>query len=237
MGIIKLTGIVLQENDLGDADKMVTLLTPNYGKIGCSAKGARRPRNTLMAGTQYLCFGEFMVYKGANTYKINSVEPIEFFYNIRTDLEKLEYATYITKIVKDVTDENQNTYRILQLFLNTMYVISETDKNLDLVYSIFKIRLLCILGFMPRIKNCVCCGTEENLTGFSILENGFKCVACSKVDKSVITISEATKSAIKYIVMAPPKKIYSFNLGEQNIKELSIVSKLYLNDKLEKEYI
>ena len=46
------------------------------------------------------------------------------FYNIRTDLDKLKYAVHITKIIQDVTYENQNTYKILQLYLNTLYVIS-----------------------------------------------------------------------------------------------------------------
>lgn len=237
MGIMKINGIVVKENNLGDADKMVTILTPNYGKIGCAAKGARRPRSALMAGTQFLCFGEFLVFKGNNSYRINSCQPKEFFYNIRTDLDKLDIAAKITRIINDVTDENQNTYKILQLYLNTLYIISETDKPLELVYAIFKIRLMCILGFMPIINNCTSCGKKEEFTGFSIRYNGFKCTNCVKLDTSCIKISESTKQAIKYIVLAPAKKIYSFNLGEENIKELALLAKLYLNDKLEKEYI
>jgi len=79
------------------------------------------------------CFGEYLMYKGTNTYHINSVEPIEVFYNLRTDLDKLKYAVHINKITQDVTHENQNCYNILQLLLNTLYTIAETDKNLDLV--------------------------------------------------------------------------------------------------------
>ena len=77
------------------------------------------------------------MYKGSNTYNINSCETIEIFYNIRTDLDKLKYAMHITKIIQDVVTENQNNYKILQLFLNTLYTISETDKNLDLVLGIY----------------------------------------------------------------------------------------------------
>ena len=103
------------------------------------------------------CFGEYLMYKGSNTYHINSVEPIEVFYNLRIDLDKLEYAVHINKIVQDVTHENQNCYQILQLLLNTLYTISETEKNLDLVLSILKLRLLCILGFTPKIHECTNC--------------------------------------------------------------------------------
>ena len=53
MGIIKTTGIVLMESNMGDYDKMLTILTPNLGKIGCAAKGARRPKSLLLAGTRF----------------------------------------------------------------------------------------------------------------------------------------------------------------------------------------
>lgn len=96
-----------------------------------------------------------MLYQGTSTYHINSCETIEMFYNLRTDLDKLKYASHITKIIYDVTNENENSYKILQLFLNTLYTISETDKDMDLVVSIFKLRLMCILGFTPSIRTAV----------------------------------------------------------------------------------
>ena len=141
MGTIKSSGIIISENNLGDYDKMLTMLTPGLGKISCVAKGARRPRSTLLAGTQFLCFGNYIMYKGANTYNINSCETIEVFYNLRTDLDKLNYAVYITKIIQEVTEENQNSYRILQLYLNTLYTLSETSKNSELIICIFKLKL------------------------------------------------------------------------------------------------
>lgn len=235
MGIIKTKGIILSESNMNDFDKMVTILTPN-GKIGCAAKGARRPKSLLMAGTQFLCFGEYMLYQGTSSYHINSCDTIEIFYPIRTDLDKLKYASHITKIINDVTDENQNTYRILQLFLNTLYMIAETDKNLDFILAVFKLRLLCLLGYTPQIKECVHCKTQENLNFFSLKDNGLKCEPCSKVDKSTIKISDSTKTAIQYIVLSDPKKIFSFNISNENLQELNLISKLYLNEKLEKEY-
>ena len=235
MGIIKTKGIVIAENNMSDFDKMVTILTPS-GKIGCAARGARKPKSMLMAATQFLCFGEYMLYRGTNSYSVNSCDTIEIFYNIRTDLDKLKYATHITKIINDLTDENQNTYKILQLFLNTLYMISETNENLDFIVSVFKIRLACLLGFMPIINKCTSCGENGADEYFSFEDSGFKCEACSRQDKGAIEISEATVNAIKYIVMAPPKKLFSFNLSEQGIKELEIVAKIYLNEKLDKEY-
>lgn len=182
------------------------------------------------------CFGEYVMYKGTSTYHINSAETIEVFYNLRCDLDKLKYAVHINKIIQDVTEENQNCYKIVQLLLNTLYTLSETEQNKDLVLSIFKLRLLCMLGFTPRIYECANCSEKDNICFFSIKDNGVKCNICGKQDSSAISISQSTLSAIKYTVTAPPKKLYSFNLKEEALEEFKLVTKLFFNEKMEKEY-
>lgn len=105
----------------------------------------------MLAGTQFLSFGEYVLYKGNGAaYNINSCEPIEVFYNLRIDLDKLQYAAYIAKIVEDVTNENDSSYNILQLVLNTVYQISETDMDKDFITSIFKLRLLSLVRFYAK---------------------------------------------------------------------------------------
>ena len=104
-------------------------------------------------------------------------------------------SAYITKIINDVTDENQNTYKILQLFLNTLYMISETNENLDFIVSVFKIRLACLLGFMPIINKCTSCGESGADEYFSFEDSGFKCEACARQDKGAIKISKSNKKS------------------------------------------
>ena len=233
---IKTKGIIIAENNMGDFDKMLTMLTPGLGKINCAAKGARKTRSFLLGSTQFLCFGDYLLYGGNGSYNINSCEPIEVFYNIRTDLDKLTYAAFITRIVYDVTDENQYTYNILQLLLNTLYMISETDIDKDFILSIFELRLLVILGFSPNLGKCNICGDKNNIGYFSMAHNGFLCNICGRTDKSAIKISLDTFNALKYICSAPAKKIFSFNISEESKKELKLISSLYLNKNLEKEY-
>ncbi len=235
MKLLKTKGLIIAEKTVADFDKIVTILTPN-GKIEAAAKGSRRPKSLLMAATQFLCFGEYLLYKSGNTYSINSCETIEVFYNIRTDLDKLKYSSYITKIVNDVTTENQSTYKVMQLFLNTLYMISETDKDLSLINSVFILRLLSIIGFRPMIDECKDCKTKDDLKYFSFRDSGFKCTACGKQDKGAMEISATTKDAIRYIILSNAKKIFSFQVPKETIKELEIISKIYLQEKLEKEY-
>ena len=236
MGIIKTKGIVLKTHNMGDNDQMCTILTPDLGKIDCAARGSKRPKSSLMAGTQFLSFGDFVIFKNISSYSINSCEPIEIFYNIRLDIDKLNCASNVAKIVCGVTNENENCYRVLQLTLNTIYMISESDKDLDFILSIFKIRLLSIIGFRPVIEKCVNCGEKENLTHFSFKDNGLKCEACARQDKGAMQISPSTVKALKFIIWAEPKKIFSFDMSDDAKQELKVLSKLYLDKSLEREY-
>ena len=135
-----------------------------------------------------------------------------------------------------MTHENQNCFNILQLLLNTLYVISEIDKDLELVLSIFKLRLASILGFRPKTESCINCKQKENLHYFSLRDNGLKCEACSKQDKSSISMTESTLNAIKYTITAPSKKLFSFTIKDESLEEFKLISKLYFNEKMEKEY-
>ena len=176
------------------------------------------------------------MYQGTSTYHINSCETIELFYHIRTDLDKLKFAIHLNKIIQDVTEENENCYLILQLYLNALYMISETEKDLELITSIFKLRILKILGYTPRVTECINCKSKENLTYFSIRDNGIKCNNCGRQDKSALSISESTKNAIQYTILAPAKKIFSFELKNESLEEFKLIVRIYFNEKMEKEY-
>ena len=200
------------------------------------AKGARRQNSSLLAGTQFLCFGEYILFKGQEHYSINSCDTIEMFYNIRTDLDKFKYAVHITKIIQDVTNENENSYKVLQLFLNTLYIICEGERDKDFVLNIFKMKLLCILGFKPRIEECTNCKRKNELTHFSIKDNGIKCSSCSTQDKGSIKISTSTLTALKFITSVSTKNVFNFNLKGESLKEFNLLVKIFFNEKLEKEY-
>lgn len=97
-------------------------------------------------------------------------------------------------------------------------------------------RLLCILGLTPNSKQCVACGKNEEISYFSIKEDGFKCNICGKQDTSAIAMSKSTVNAIQYTITAPAKKLYAFQIKDNALEEFKLITKLYFNEKLEKEY-
>ena len=183
MKLTKVKGIVIKETSYKDNDKIITILTDELGKVSVMAKGAKKTNSPNLASSQYLVYSEFVLYKSTNYYYINSSEVINMFYNLRIDFEKLNIAFELTKLVYSVTDENQDTSDILKLLLNTLYVIDKLGKDPKLVTSIFKIKLLGILGFTPRLDVCSSCRkkTYENVEKkvfYDYINNRFLCRDC-----------------------------------------------------------
>jgi len=231
--IVKTKGIVLAETNFSEADKMLTVLTPDLGKISCVAKGARRLQNKLMPTSQVFAFSDMILYRGkGDSYYINSAELIEPFYSLRVDYDKLESAMTCLKFIKKNVQENQASIPMLKLLLNTIYLLSTGEKNSELVKEVYQLKATCLLGYSPLISSCVDCG-DDNTSGFSIKRNGMVCKKCGIIDKSLIDLKPGTISTINYIVNSDLKKLFSFNVTDDIIKELQLFNKIYLQEKLE----
>jgi DNA repair protein RecO len=149
------------------------------------------------------------------------------------DLDKLELVFELTRLIQRITDENQDTSNVLKLFLNTLYILNKLNRDEDLIISTFKIKLFCLLGFMPHIQKCANCGQVfENLNikdelYYDYVSNQFACKECTK-DKDkrrYIKINKVTIIAIEYIMKSDIKKVFNFEL--KDVSSLKLFSQVY----------
>jgi len=225
--LIKTKGVVLSEVNYSETDKILTVLTYNLGKISCIAKGARRIQSRFLASSQLFAFSDFLLYKGSgDAYYINSAELIESFYSLRTDFDKIECAMECAKFAKENVLENEIPINIIKLILNTFYILTLEDKNIDLIKNIFFIKMCCYLGYVPNFVKCTNCGKQENLTAFSLKSRGIKCNEC--YEHKDLTLKEGTIAAIRYIIRSDTKNIFSFSVTDEVLKEIDIFRKIYV---------
>lgn len=241
MNLIKVKGVVIKEITYKDNDKIITILTDSVGKISCMAKGSKKTNSPILASSQYLVYSEFVISKGTSYYYINSSDVINTFYNLRIDLDKLDIVFELTKLIQKTTDENQDTSSVLKLFLNTLYVIDKFNKDSKLVIAIFKLKLLSILGFSPRIEKCEICSNkfildnrEDNIKEQNIyydyVSNIFLCQNCIEKDKRrYVELNLATVLAIKYVVYSDTKKVFSFDLRDKSLRQFITFSQVYVD--------
>lgn len=241
MKLLKVKGIVIKETQYNDNDKILTVFTDELGKISCMAKGAKKTNSSLLAPCQFLVYSEFVLYKGTSFYHINSAEIIDTFYNLRIDYDKLNIAYDITKVLMQSICEGEESKEVLSLFLNTMFVIENKDIPAKQIETIFKLKLLSLLGYMPNIVTCNKCGNSlvkglyKNYY-YSFAENNAICENCfgeelsqmSKNKTTYVKMSQAVYFACVYVVSSPVKKIFSFSLDDACLNEfIQYVDMLY----------
>jgi DNA repair protein RecO (recombination protein O) len=237
MSYIRSKGIVIKEVSTGEADKIITIFSRSSGKLTGFAKGAKRPKNKLAAGTQFLCYCDYVLYKGKDMFNVYSSDVIEPFYEIRNDVVKLTYAAHYVDIINDIVQENQPAARVLQLFLNILHLISKTDKNPELLTCIFELRVLSIIGYAPYVKSCMECGCEDDkVYFFSFKKCGLMCSGCMLKEEAGMKLSSGTIKTLKHIVYAPLNQLFNFSVSPEVLLELRKISKRYLKDRLEKDY-
>lgn len=235
MNNLKIRGIVLKETNLKESDKIITVLTGTRGKLCAVAKGARRNGSRLAGGCQFLTFTEFVLFEGRELFSVNSCDVIEHFSGLKYDIEKLTYASHMTELVQDIALENQPSEEVLKLFLNTLHFLSNTNRNPELLIRIFELRLIGLLGFTPELKSCVVCGNIDTVSRvFSFEYCGMLCKEMHQLQ--AFYLSEGTYKALLHIFYSEAGKLFNFEVTERIIKELSVFSSRYINDRLEKKY-
>lgn len=246
MRLFKVKGIVIKEVQYKENDKIITIMTDKLGKISCLAKGAKKNNSPILASSQFLVYSEFLLYKGTNFYHINSAEMLESFYSLRTDYDKLEKAFEVSKLLNKLAYEEDEETEIMSLFLNTLYIIENKDKHFDLVRNTFLLKLLCLLGYAPRLYKCSCCNekmfndksSKDTRYYYDRTNNSAVCELCynkvitnNKMDiRKYKEIGEGTLYSLLYVIASDTKKIFSFDIKGKTLDEFSdFVNEYYLS--------
>ena len=155
------TGLVLRVTETKEADKILTVLTPDMGKIPLIARGARRKNSRIAAASQLLAYSELTLYKRGNWHMLDEASTLELFDGVRQDIVLLSLASYFAEAAEAVCAEETTSPEILSLLLNALYALCYLHKEPRLVKAAFQFRLMALAGFEPLASGCAVCGREE----------------------------------------------------------------------------
>ncbi len=229
-------GLVLRETAYQDTSKLLTVLTRNNGRLTFKARGVNRRSSRIKAPCQLLAFSEFTVNENKGYYTIYEAEAKELFPPLRGDLERLSLSSYIAQLLETVSQEDWANPALLELGLSALYALSYRNRPQRLVKAAFELRLMCLAGYTPMLDGCALCG-EDQPDRFNVTMGALQCAACSSADDGLrMPIDAGCLAAMRYIVQAPLKKVFSFSLGEASLKLLGDVTETYLLTQLERGF-
>lgn len=230
-------GLVLRVTPYNDHDALLSVLTHEHGKLTVKARGLRRKNSPLAAPCQLLAYSEFTIFENRGYYTINEAHSVELFHELRKDLQKLSLATYFAQVAEVLCQEDAPDPQLLSLVLNCMYALSKFHTPELLVKAVFELRSACLSGYEPDLSGCIRCG-KEYPDKFDISGGHLECTSCRSMESEGIRmpVSVGALDAMRYICYCDSKKMFSFEIGAETIRQLSQITESYLTTQLERGF-
>lgn len=179
-GLYVTDAIILRRGKFGENGALVTLFTPDQGKVDAIAKGVHRPGSKLAGHLEPLLHTRLQVARGRNLDVVVQADLLHPFEHVRNDLYRTAAAWYAAELIERLTEDRQESRTIYDLFLGLLTRLDE-GAGADLLLRFFEMRLLSYLGYRPALWRCAHCGATIANGGFwfSPSRGGAHCAECS----------------------------------------------------------
>lgn len=229
--------VVLRVTDYNERDALLTLLTRSNGKITAKARGLRRKNSPLIAPCQLLAYGEFTLFEYRGQFTINEAHSLELFTPLRRDLTKLSLGTYFAQAAEVLSQEDMPSPELQSLLLNCLFALTKLDLPESQVKAVFELRAACLSGYTPDLFGCHICGNQHP-ERFDLSAGQLECTNCRSRESNGIRmpVTSSVLEAMRYICLCDPKKLFSFQIGESTLLQLSALTEAYLTTQLERGF-
>lgn len=224
----KAEGIVLRARDYGEADKILTIYTREWGRVQAIAKGVRKVKSKNKGAVQPFTHSKFLIYKGKSLDTVTQCQSINSFGAIRENLLKMAYASYIMELTDKLVIEKESNENIFILLLTTLFLMEEID--LPVTAGVYRIRLLTLLGYKPYLDGCVNCGSSNSNDTYRLspLLGGLLCASCQKEDEQALKISKGSIAILRQFLIMDVRKLHLLKINTQMFKEINNIFKKYM---------
>lgn len=172
-------GIVLRLHKLGEADRIVTLLTRRSGRVRAVAKGVRRTTSRFGARLEPFCHVDAQFYTGRSLDVISQVETIEpYGSRIAPDYARYTAGTTMLEMTERLTEEREPNLKLYLLLLGAVRTLAEGTHASSLVLDAYLLRAMAVAGWEPALQDCALCGEPGPHRAFSVPSGGVVCVSC-----------------------------------------------------------
>ncbi|MCL2827518.1 MAG: DNA repair protein RecO [Oscillospiraceae bacterium] len=231
-------GLVLREVSYKEADKILTILTEDLGKITVSARGVRRKMGKSTASSQLLAFSDLTLYQRHGRWSIREGRVLELFDDLRQDIERFALGAYFAELLEAVSDMDYTDPNLLSFGLTGLAVLSRGEREIALIKAAFELRLMCLAGYAPEVLACPKCDSATPQHPMLSLKGGhIHCKSClpDSAGESV-ALDQGSLQALRHISTAPEGRVFAFTLGDQGMAILGTVAERYVAAQLERGF-
>ena len=175
--------IVLRHADYREHDRMLTLLSPQLGRVETVCRGCKRPQSPLLSASEWFALGEYVLYTGKGRMTVTSCHVTETFFPLRQDYDRLKYATYLLSVAEAAAQPGERAVELFTLLARSLSRLAYSARDPQAVSAAFLLHFSAVSGYRPRLSHCVLCGkrVEDGEIRLMDVENGgLLCPACAQ---------------------------------------------------------
>ena len=208
--------IILKRRDMGEADRLVTLLTPFHGKVEAIAKGARRPTSTRSGHVELFTRADVLISKGRDIDILTQAELVQPYLGLHEDLTRGAYANYVVELMDRFTYSGEVDSEPLFKLLDATLARLCDDADLRRVVRHYELQLLDHVGFRPELHECVV--THELILPidqfFSYGEGGVVSPDAAYQGASSVPLSLSTLKLLRHLQRSTYKQVANLQINE-----------------------
>jgi DNA repair protein RecO (recombination protein O) len=228
--------IIIKKTKLGEADRILTLYTPEFGKIQAVAKGVRRPKSKMAGHLELLTYSQITLARGRNLDTITGSQTIEGFLPLKTDLWLTAYGLYLLELVNQFTADHVPDEASFQLLLAALQNLCRSV-NKDMLLRHFELHLLDIAGYRPQLHECVSCHQllEPVVNSFSASAGGVLCPVCAMKQSFARPISVNALKVLRFLQDNSYETAEKLKIDSSLADEVESIMRSYLRYLMERE--
>lgn len=252
--VFTVKGLVLRVTDVGESDRMLTVLTAEEGKLSVWARGVRKLTSSGLSSAQLFSYANFTLRRGRDRCFFREANALEMFHGITASVEGNALATYLCELADEIAYPGGESPALLQLTLNALWAIAQGTHPLYIIKGAYELRAAAIAGFMPDLFSCTAC-EKQAIDGPSMLDVANGRVFCGPCYEELFlkprevlspreqseperdttdtplvweSVMEGTLLAMRYILYTGAKRQFSFTVPERDEKNFARVCERYL---------
>jgi DNA repair protein RecO (recombination protein O) len=186
MSLYREQGVVLRTYRLGEADRIVVLLTQGEGKVRAVAKGVRKTKSRFGGRLEPFSHVDLSLYRGRELDIITQAEVVNPFRFLRDDYDRLVAGAAMLEAADQVAQEREPAVRIFLLLVRALRALDSSPREPAVVLDAFLLKLMAIEGYRPMLTECAGCGRHSELRAFSAVRGGALCASCRNGGESLL---------------------------------------------------
>lgn len=226
-------GIVLRQTKIASGRRMIVIFSKQRGKISAGTSINERGKNRAALALRPFVHGKYQIRKSGESYHINGCETISSHFSLGDDVDKYLCASYGMEFTSKLLPDEAPAPKLFVLFSEFLDMMEKREKKHETLLVAYQMKALSILGTSPQIKNCVLCGGEGDLQGFSVEEGGVICKACMESwedkERLIYTAEFDIVNVIDFLVNRPLHAFEKLALDDKTLEWIKKILKSYID--------